>query len=616
MSQAFRSAYRSAYRSAFRFHRRPSTRSTSAPFERTFKFSNRNVNTMTTAEKHRQDSDPDFEISAGKSVSSSSSDASLVDSPRSEDEVRVLDDDDPSGSDVDARTSSWGSQKRKNPFAKKKGGANKRLTNRASAPGSRASQETTLASQPPPKDIEDVLFSPSELPVMQNALLNWYDKNHRVLPWRRNAHSKLSPAVVASQPYQAPGNDLEDDVFIYYVWVCEIMSQQTQVSRVCEYFTKWVKKWPTVVDLARATQEEVNDMWAGLGYYRRAKYLLDGAKYVVSNLGGVFPQSADALKKIPGVGPYTSRAISSQACGEPVAVVDGNVIRVFSRLRRIGGDPKSGQMVKMFADLADRTLATERPGDFNQAVMELGAMVCVPNTMPACDTCPVRKWCRAAQAGVVMDYPSKAPKAAKREERVGVSVLRVVEEDGKQGWKDGKFLLLKRPEEGLLAGLWEFPLKSLLTASEQTETLEGAAEEDGKRAAASSDGNASNKTTHSPHLTQRKSREEIMDAYLRDEVGVAVKRVINRTNLGEHLSIFTHIRMTMEVEELCVVLDDKNGGLASLEDSDGVHWVTYDALRERSLTSSVKKCLDAYSSHHINKAKKANGITKFFVKKH
>jgi len=525
--------------------------------------------------KKAADADPDFEVdSASASASSSGSEASLVDS--GEDEPQVVDE--PPEDDLPSQTS----QKRKNPFLGNKG---KKLSQQQ--PSQQSSQPST---QPAPKDIEEVVFSAAELPDMQKALLDWYDANHRVLPWRRNAHSKLSPAAAASQQYQAPPNDLEDDVFIYYVWVCEIMSQQTQVSRVCEYFTKWVKKWPTVKDFATATQEEVNDMWAGLGYYRRAKYLLDGAKYVMEKLGGTFPKNADELKKIPGVGAYTSRAIASQACGEPVAVVDGNVVRVLSRLRRVGGDPKSAQMVKMFADLADLTLATDRPGDFNQAVMELGAAVCVPNTTPSCKTCPVRSWCRAAADGVVTDYPNKTPKAAKREERVAVSVLRAIEEGGGSGWKDGKFLLLKRPEEGLLAGLWEFPVVSCDDRGDSDDA-------DGKK-------KQKQKTTDEKKKNKKEKGYD-MEAYLRDEVGLPIKRVVRRTSLGEQVAIFTHIRMTMVVEELCVELEGDS--FASLQDTDGMHWLTYEALRERSLTSSVKKCLDAYSSHHIDKAKKANG---------
>ena len=565
--------------------------------------------------KPSKDPDPDFEISedtgrggAGSQSSTSSSSVSLVDSlqdqPVDDEDGEMLVEDDEMLVE-DSGGGDTASQKRKNPFARK--GAPKKLSSGQASQGVKATKATqaTQAVRPPPKDVEEAVFSPSELENMQKALLSWYDENHRVLPWRRNVHSRLSPATVASQPYQAPPSDLSDDAFIYYVWVCEIMSQQTQVSRVCEYFTKWVRKWPTVVDLAGATQEEVNDMWAGLGYYRRAKYLLEGAKYVVREMGGAFPRSADKLQKIPGVGPYTSRAIASQACGEPVAVVDGNVVRVLSRLRRIGGDPKSAQMVKMFAEVADRTLAKERPGDFNQAVMELGATVCVPNTVPSCSQCPVRAWCRAEKDGVVMEYPSKVPKAAKREERVGVSILRAVEDGGNHGWKDGKFLLLKRPEEGLLAGLWEFPLKSL-------------GDGDGGGLDVASEGASKAKA-------KGRARIDVMDAYLREEVGLPIKRVVSRTSLGEQLSIFTHIRMTMEIEELCVVLgedgrdgkdgkDGKDGSAASLEDSKGMHWVTYDALCERSLTSSVKKCLELYRAHHVQKAKKASGIAKFFVK--
>jgi A/G-specific adenine glycosylase len=567
--------------------------------------------------RSRQEPDPDFEIMVEDASASTSETASLVDSPSSSTSppVSVVDD------EPTETTETQTSQKRKkNPLVAGRGGLKKQSTRVQKQKGSTTdikNPAAAVATVAATTDIEEVVFSPSELEGMQGALLSWYDENHRVLPWRRNAHSRRSPAAVAAEPYQAPPGDLSDDVFIYYVWVCEIMSQQTQVSRVCEYFTRWVKKWPTVGDLARASQEELNEAWAGLGYYRRAKYLLDGAKYVVAEMGGTFPRTAEELRKIPGVGPYTSRAIASQACGEPVAVVDGNVVRVLSRLRRIGGDPKSAQMVKLFADVADRTLAGGRPGDFNQAVMELGATVCVPNTAPLCGSCPVRAWCRAARDGVVSDYPSKAVRAAKREERVAVSVLRAVEEGGKQGWQDGRFLLLKRPEEGLLAGLWEFPLVATTAAG------------------AGDAGDAAGAGAGAARSSPSSSSERVMDAYLREEIGLPVARVVSRTSLGEQVAIFSHIRMTMEVEELCVVLDAGNGAKEVKEGTGGaggtegteravmggdrMHWLTFDALCERRLSSSVKKCLDAYRSHHVRqdneRAKKANGISKFFVRK-
>lgn len=188
------------------------------------------------------------------------------------------------------------------------------------------------------------------------------------------------------------------------------MSQQTQLARVVEYFGRWVARWPSVGALAAATQEEVNELWAGLGYYRRARYLLEGARHVRDACGGAFPTSAEGLRAVPGVGPYTAAAIASNACGERVPVVDGNVVRVLTRLRAWAGPPPTLQ--GRIEAAAGALLCPDRPGDFNQALMELGATVCVPNTEPRCGACPLAQWCaalelQAAGKGSVADYPTK-----------------------------------------------------------------------------------------------------------------------------------------------------------------------------------------------------------------
>jgi A/G-specific adenine glycosylase len=279
------------------------------------------------------------------------------------------------------------------------------------------------------------------------------------------------------------------------------MSQQTQIERVSVYWQKWMAKWPTVSALADATQEEVNEMWAGLGYYRRARFLLEGAKHVAAKAkddddSGVlptnegkdgdeltnFPRTAKALSAVPGVGPYTAAAVASIAFNESVAAVDGNVIRVATRLScaRGGGDAaKSGtSAASAVRAVADALLAHSdyRPGDFNQAMMELGATVCAPRN-PKCSECPVAEHCQglAAQKAAsetasvldgsvafsVTDLPEKEKKAPKREETVAVRFVeaRVSAEqfDGLETTEEIGYLLTKRKEGGLLGGLWEFP---------------------------------------------------------------------------------------------------------------------------------------------------------------
>ena len=387
-------------------------------------------------------------------------------------------------------------------------------------------------------DIEDLFVKHpgvrsviEKAPEMSNRLLQWYDEKHRLLPWRRNAFSKhCEPTDVVLRRKDKDTFDTKDtktkhkeealaywqldvcdkrgaarnvplDQYAYGVWVSEIMSQQTQIERVSVYWQKWMAKWPTVSALADATQEEVNEMWAGLGYYRRARFLLEGAKHVAAKAkddddSGVlptnegkdgdeltnFPRTAKALSAVPGVGPYTAAAVASIAFNESVAAVDGNVIRVATRLScaRGGGDAaKSGtSAASAVRAVADAMLAhsDHRPGDFNQAMMELGATVCAPRN-PKCSECPVAELCQglAAQKAAsetasvadgsktfsVTDLPEKEKKAPKREETVAVRFVeaRVSAEqfDGLETTEEIGYLLTKRKEGGLLGGLWEFP---------------------------------------------------------------------------------------------------------------------------------------------------------------
>jgi len=213
----------------------------------------------------------------------------------------------------------------------------------------------------------------------QSALLDWYDANHRDLPWRRTRDP-------------------------YAIWVSEAMAQQTTVGVVVPYWQRWMERFPDVPSLSRAEEKDVLEMWQGLGYYRRAKALLAGARAMQAT--GV-PTDRTGWLAIPGVGPYTASAISSIAFGETTAVVDGNVERVYSRLNR---DKASGATLKRNATAwADTVVDQERPGDWNQSVMELGATVCTPRN-PSCRACPVRRWCESGKVGDAELLPTKSPK--------------------------------------------------------------------------------------------------------------------------------------------------------------------------------------------------------------
>uniref|UniRef100_F6XCV7 Adenine DNA glycosylase n=1 Tax=Ornithorhynchus anatinus TaxID=9258 RepID=F6XCV7_ORNAN len=220
----------------------------------------------------------------------------------------------------------------------------------------------------------------AEVGAFRSRLLTWYDRAKRDLPWRRRAASEPDP-----------------DRRAYAVWVSEIMLQQTQVATVIDYYNRWMQKWPTLPELAGASLEEVNQMWAGLGYYSRGRRLQEGAHKVMVELGGHVPRTAEELRKLlPGVGKYTAGAIASIAFGQVTSVVDGNVIRVLCRLRGIGADPSSPVVSQQLWSLAQRLVDPQRPGDFNQASMELGAIVCTPRA-PLCSECPVRELCWARQ---------------------------------------------------------------------------------------------------------------------------------------------------------------------------------------------------------------------------
>ncbi|XP_074858499.1 adenine DNA glycosylase isoform X2 [Carettochelys insculpta] len=223
------------------------------------------------------------------------------------------------------------------------------------------------------------LFShPVEIQAFRVNLLAWYDKCKRDLPWRKLAASESDPTRRA-----------------YTVWVSEIMLQQTQVATVIDYYNRWMQKWPTLQALAGASLEDVNELWAGLGYYSRGKRLQEAAQKVVSELAGEMPRAAEELQKLlPGVGRYTAGAIASIAYGQATGVVDGNVIRVLCRVRGIGADSSSPAVIDRLWDLANTLVDPVRPGDFNQAMMELGATVCTPRA-PLCMECPVKPHCRA-----------------------------------------------------------------------------------------------------------------------------------------------------------------------------------------------------------------------------
>ena len=250
-----------------------------------------------------------------------------------------------------------------------------------------------------------------ELEQLPIPLLLWYRENARVLPWR-------------------------SDPTPYRVWISEIMLQQTRVAAVLDYYRRFLEAVPTVADLAALPEDALMKLWQGLGYYSRARNLQKAARQIVENFGS-----------LAGVGDYTAGAVASIAFGLPVPAVDGNVLRVVTRITGDTGDITTPAVKRRITEALRQIIPTEAPGQFNQAMMELGATVCLPNGAPLCDRCPGAEFCRARLEDRIEQLPVKAPKKARRVEQRRVYLI----------FSDRGVALHRRPDKGLLAGLWEYP---------------------------------------------------------------------------------------------------------------------------------------------------------------
>ncbi|XP_069007181.1 uncharacterized protein mutyh [Embiotoca jacksoni] len=450
----------------------------------------------------------------------------------------------------------------------------KRKRSKTAVKGGSHHEETTNGSSP---SSYHTFPDPADVVQLRSQLLSWYDKDKRELPWRTLAVTE---------------SDL--NIRTYAVWVSEIMLQQTQVATVKDYYNRWMKRWSTVQDLAAATLEEVNQMWAGLGYYSRGKRLHEGARKVVSELKGRMPRTVDSLlKQLPGVGRYTAAAVGSIALGQVTGAVDGNVIRVLCRMRAIGADCTSPAVTEALWSLANMLVDPERPGDFNQAMMELGARVCTPKG-PLCSQCPVQAHCHSYRkvhveqeqnslkllgkldrktshlpdiedcmnGGTcplcpsepwdeklgVQNFPKKPAKKPPRVERTLTCVLTRPGEEG-----EDEYLLIQRPNKGLLAGLWEFP--SLLLEEENSE------------------------------MKQRKA--------LCGEISRILGTTLTESllqYLGEVVHIFSHIHQTYVVYSVCLKEGDTQ------IQTESTQWLTKCALQEAAVSTGLKKIVKLYDS--------------------
>lgn len=367
----------------------------------------------------------------------------------------------------------------------------------------------------------------------------------------------------------------------YEVWVSEVMLQQTQVATVVSYYKNWMSKWPTVFDLAKADIEDVNKVWAGLGYYARANRLLQSSKLIVEKFNGEFPRDAKSLEKeIPGVGRYTAGAISSIAFGLPAEVVDGNVIRIISRLRGVGGDVKKANVINYFWKLSKDLLDTKRPGHFNQALMDIGASICTPKSY-SCNQCPIKNYCVAyaeklANAKVsnlftkrkkrdeyeiedieecdicipnkkfyeeydVSSYPIKVKKEAVKVESYLVLLFEM------RDVKTSQFLISKRPEKGLLAGLWEFPNILLNTTKPKSKSKKKSNDDD------------------EMIEIDMKTKHKAIQSFL-NKLDLSFNNVIEEKFLGRTKHIFSHLHHYYYVEY--ILLDKLGKKSTTFKDKD------------------------------------------------
>ena len=253
-------------------------------------------------------------------------------------------------------------------------------------------------------------------------LLKWYSERARVLPWR-------------------------EDPTPYRVWISEVMLQQTRVETVKPYFERFVAELPDLKALAQAPEELLLKLWEGLGYYSRVRNLQKAARIVLERFGGALPAEASELISLPGIGEYTAGAVASIAFGNPEPAVDGNVLRVVARLTANRTNVREPAAKRNVADMLAKIYPKNRAGDFTQSLMELGAVVCLPNGAPLCERCPLRTFCKGYLTGTASELPVKTKKPKRKIERKTVFLLRC----------GRKTALVKRPETGLLAGLWEFP---------------------------------------------------------------------------------------------------------------------------------------------------------------
>jgi A/G-specific adenine glycosylase len=361
-------------------------------------------------------------------------------------------------------------------------------------------------------------------PDLTSSLFSWYEANRRDLPWR--AHP---------DPYG--------------ILVSEFMLQQTTVPAVLPYFQRWMEKYPTIKNLAEANPEQVLLDWEGLGYYSRARNLHASAREVVSRYGGNIPKDPAILRKLPGVGDYTAAAVSSIAFGVRAVALDANNIRVLSRLL---AEIDRKRIVRTVS----RILPMDRPGDFNQALMDLGSSVCTPNN-PLCLNCPINKWCRAYRKGEINLHPAKAKANTVTQFEAAIGII----------LKDGRVLVQKRQDSGLLAGMWEFPGGNI---GKGEKGKRGKGGEKAKRGNAGTRRHGVNTIAETP--------EEAVVREVQEETGLRIK-------VCEKLGVFNHNYTQFRVKLHVFLCRRKSGTLRN----SAAKWVMLEELESLPMPSANRR---------------------------
>ncbi|WP_091478632.1 A/G-specific adenine glycosylase [Alkalibacterium pelagium] len=349
------------------------------------------------------------------------------------------------------------------------------------------------------KEKSIIMWNEDKIEAFQKTLLDWYDANKRDLPWRRTSNP-------------------------YYIWISEIMLQQTQVDTVIPYYERFINTLPEINDLAEASEDTLLKLWEGLGYYSRVRNMKVAAGQIMADHNGIFPEDYEAIKSLKGIGPYTAGAVSSIAFNQPQPAVDGNVMRVLSRLFEIELDIGKPSSRKVFEEMIRLLIDRERPGDFNQALMDLGATICTPKNYKP-ETSPVKDFNASYLNETWERYPIKQGKKKVREEAY---IALAVSND------KGEYLFQKRGSEGVLSGMWTFlMIPADILDEDGWKSFGGSAES----------------------LTQVQS--EILVDYIKKEYGLII--AFNNSLKGTYTHIFSHLKWHLSIYEAKVVAETVTG---------------------------------------------------------